>query len=172
MHSTATRSSKRNKSEAFITWQRDRANLLNAMRDARLNAGLSQEALAYLVKRSQAAIANEESDERTDRTASILKVYEICKTCESIEPVKALGRTLGAIVVPIPDMSPDMADVHEQVSRVLKAVGEAIGAVGEAISDQKVTLAELARCTKEIDEAIESLVAMKAILEARTGRGL
>lgn len=170
MNSTSQRVSKRNKSDAFIMWQRDRASLLSSMRDARLNAGLSQEALAYLVKRSQAAIANEESDERTDRTASILKVYDICKACESIEPVKALGRALGAIVIPMPEVSATMPDVYQQVGKVLKEVGEAVTAIGDAVEDQKVTQAELSTCTKEIDEAIESLVAMKTILESCAGR--
>jgi hypothetical protein len=70
----------------------------------------------------------------------------------------------GCAVVPLPRAQPGAA--HRSFACAARETGEAIGAFAEALADGRITTGEAGRVEAEIDQAVESLLALRAIAEA------
>jgi hypothetical protein len=94
-------------------------------------------------------------------------------TAERVGPLVArhFAALSGCAVVALPRAVP--GEAHRSVAVVARETGEVVAAFAEALADGRLTADEVsgARLAEEIDEAIESLLALKAVAEAAAGEG-
>ncbi len=116
------------------------------------------------------------SDCQCRNTADFLRVDELAALEDVAIPhdgwphvTRALARRQGFELVRLPAAAPDCADWHTAIGALSKEAGEAVQAACKSLASQdapgRVTAATIAanRVVEEIDDAIEKLVALKAL---------
>ncbi len=143
------------------------SRLLMSIQEARLTAGLTQEALGYELGRSQAWVNNQETSERPDCEPCILALDRICTATDSVAPIRELARTHAHILVKIAVDIPLSREVADQLARTAHEHADVISASVKALADGTLTPAEYERIHQEITEAQESLAALDSLLKAK-----
>ncbi len=128
-----------------------------------------QKASAALVRVGQTELSDYANINRLDRFMPIDVVADL----ESkLGPVvtRQLAELTGHVLVALPKVGGD-AELMRVSARVLKEVGDVLWRLGEFLADGTLSDAEGAQLDREIDEAFVALCQLKALVDARAGRG-
>ena len=100
-----------------------------------------------------------------DRTNAMMEEAERLKksTLEILAPVRYLA-TGRAMVIPIPKIQCNTANICRQTIRTIKEVGEALTEASKALEDDRLTPDERRQVLKEMDEALHALSKLQGMI--------
>ena len=102
-----------------------------------------------------------------DRRPDAIKLVAMMLTADDYTPLDIMARQCGRATIALPEMTGvSDRDLVEILIKVGKEVGEVFGVVDEARADNRITVKEAARITREITEALTALLE----LDTRTKR--
>lgn len=86
---------------------------------------------------------------------------------QNATPLRYLAREQGFALVELPRTDPADGDIRQKFLHVVTELGEGSSAIERALSDGEVTADEAARIHRELDDTIEALMAVKALVQTR-----
>lgn len=138
-----------------------RREACNLLTEARKDAGLTMLALSADVGCSQQAIqrAEDESDTGHPVHLDMLLAPLVVK-----QAVRAMARHAGMVAIELPTHAAT-GDVLVELSHAAKEHGDVVGAALAAASDGRIDPVEAAGLLTEIDEWVESVLKLRAVVE-------
>lgn len=97
---------------------------------------------------------------------SIRLFIAAAKTTGNLRPMASLARDLDGVFVPLP-AGERSRDVYAALAAVMAEVGEDADVIQRVLADDHITPDEAVRVTREIDDTIARLVALRLTVEAQ-----
>ena len=106
--------------------------------------------------------------QNTEQTAMmpIDIMTELTRESGDVSVLRTLARLVGYEIVALPQLPSSFADLQLAMGKTSKEVGEVFTRIGESLSDGTFDQKERADSTKEIDDAIAALVALRQVVGA------
>lgn len=164
---------KRNKSglsiASILTGQRREMFLLNAMQQALLESGLSQDEVARQMGKKQSWL-NVQINGGGNFQPAIFTIDRFSEVNDTDVVIAALAHNRGCVLVHIPTDFPGGTDVANQIANTSLENAQVIAATVKAIADGTITQAEYDRIHQQIVENEQALAALDELLQAKVAR--
>jgi len=89
---------------------------------------------------------------------------ELMRESGDVRVVQTLARMVGHEIVALPQLPARFADLQMAMGKTSKEVGEVFTRIGESLSDGTFDQKERSDSTKEIDDAIAALMALRQVV--------
>lgn len=119
--------------------------------------GLSAEQIADLVGCSYATLMSELSGQPGHKLGAE-RMLALMKTTGSVAPIQFMARELGGVFVEMPQCGAGCHEITRSLLESIREFGEFASEVGKSLEDGTITPEELARISKEGQEALAAIL--------------
>lgn len=85
----------------------------------------------------------------------------------NLEPLRYMAREMNCALAELPKVAQDHGEIRPKFLLVVSQIGECATAIEHGLADGSVTPEDAQRIGKELDDAIEALIAVKGLTQAR-----
>ena len=131
--------------------------------------GLSPEQIADLLGCSYATLMSELSGQPGHKLGAE-RMLGLMKTTGSIAPLQFMARELGGVFVELPQCGASCHELTRSVVDSIREFGEFASEVSRSLEDGVITSDELARISKEGQEALSAILRVMRLARERQGQ--